>query len=161
MVIAVASGKGGTGKTTVSVNLASVIKGKVQLLDCDVEEPNADLFLKTRGHETEIVSLPVPELCESLCVNCCSCVEFCQFNALVSLAGKVVAFPELCHSCGGCIEICPNNALKETQKRIGTKSKSKSGNISLVQGVLDVSSPLVPPLIHSVKKELKQNQIVI
>ena len=107
MMIAVASGKGGTGKTTVAVNLARVHAGSVMLLDCDVEEPNVHLFLKGEAAAAETVSLPVPEVDATCCDGCGECARFCAYKALAVLDRRVLVFDELCHGCGGCTRVCP------------------------------------------------------
>ncbi len=154
MNLAIASGKGGTGKTTVSLNLAKALGSPVQLLDCDVEEPNGHLFLKgtVRGQET--VGIPVPEVDESLCDACGECGRFCQYNAIVSLKTRPLVFPELCHGCGGCAEVCPRQAIRETNRRIGVVETLESGQITLVQGRLDVGVAMAPPLIRAVKARI-------
>ena len=119
MIIAVLSGKGGTGKTTVALNLARSFGTPVQLLDCDVEEPNAHLFLPGEVRRTESVSVPVPKVDEAKCDACGKCSEICQFNAIISLKTKPLVFSELCHSCGGCALVCPQKAISEVPKFIG------------------------------------------
>ncbi|MCK5659356.1 MAG: 4Fe-4S binding protein, partial [Alphaproteobacteria bacterium] len=153
MKIAVASGKGGTGKTTVAINLALSAQQPLQLLDCDVEEPNAHLFLKTTPIHQQIVTIPVPKIDETRCDGCGLCSQFCAFNALVSFGTTPVFEPEMCHGCGGCMRVCPKEAIREIEKRVGIIETSKSGNITLVQGRLDIGVALAPPLIHAVKKE--------
>jgi MinD superfamily P-loop ATPase len=161
MIMAVASGKGGTGKTTVSVNLARVMDSPVQLLDCDVEEPNCHLFLKGSTLNLEEVRIPVPEVDESLCNSCGQCSSFCQFNAIVSLDTLTMVFPELCHGCGGCIRVCPRGAMTETGKRIGAIETIYSSHITLVRGILDVGVAMAPPLIRAVKDHIQDNALTI
>ncbi|NVN90788.1 MAG: P-loop NTPase [Desulfuromonadales bacterium] len=155
MILAVASGKGGTGKTTVGLNLARTLGSQVQLLDCDVEEPNAHLFLSCTVNEEEIICIPVPCVDEALCNGCGECGRFCQYHAIVSFGTKPVIFPEMCHGCGGCMAICPTRALSETKQRMGVVETSHSGNITLIQGRLDIGAAMAPPLIRAVKKRLK------
>jgi len=155
MIIAVASGKGGTGKTTVAVNLAAVFGAGIQLLDCDVEAPNAHLFLRGTPYEAEIVTIPVPQVDESLCDGCGLCSEFCEYNAIVSLGAKPLVFAEMCHGCGGCMKVCPKNAIAETERRMGVVETISAGAIRLVQGRLDVGVAMAPPLIRAVKSRLK------
>ncbi|MFH1135138.1 MAG: ATP-binding protein [Pseudomonadota bacterium] len=155
MILAVASGKGGTGKTTLAVNLAKVFGAKVGLFDCDVEEPNADLFLKGKLLTREVASISIPEVDEALCDACGECGRFCQFNAIVSLQSSPLVFPELCHGCGGCTLVCPQKAIKETDQRIGVVETLDVGDgVTLVQGRLDVGVAMAPPLIRAVKARL-------
>jgi MinD superfamily P-loop ATPase len=161
MIVAVASGKGGTGKTTVSVNLARVMDSPVHLFDCDVEEPNCHLFLKGSVFKQEEVSIPVPEVDESLCKYCGLCSSFCQFHAIASLDTLIMVFPELCHGCGGCISVCPFEAMTETGKRIGIIETIASNNITLVRGILDVGVAMAPPLIRAVKDHIQDNTLTI
>jgi MinD superfamily P-loop ATPase len=154
MIVAVASGKGGTGKTSIAVNLATVIGTPVQLLDCDVEEPNAHLFLNTTPLGEEIISIAVPVIDKVVCDGCDECVEFCQFNALASFCGAPLVFPELCHGCGGCTLVCPRNAISETDFRIGVISTFRAGHITLQSGSLDVGVALASELVQAVKARL-------
>jgi MinD superfamily P-loop ATPase len=157
MILAVASGKGGTGKTTVSVNLARVFDCKVQLLDCDVEEPNGRLFLKGNLQGEEIVATPIPQVDRSLCDGCNECGRFCQYRAIVSFGTKPLIFPEMCHGCGGCLKVCPRKAIQKVDKRIGIVETAQAGNITLVQGRLDIGVAMAPPLIRAVKARLQKN----
>jgi MinD superfamily P-loop ATPase len=161
MIVAVASGKGGTGKTTVSVNLARVMGSPVHLLDCDVEEPNCHLFLKGSVFKQEEVSIQVPVVIESLCNYCGLCSSFCQFHAIASLDTLIMVFPELCHGCGGCIRVCPFEAMTETGNRIGIIETMASNNITLVRGILDVGVAMAPPLIRAVKDHIQDNTLTI
>lgn len=154
MIIAVASGKGGTGKTTVSANLARAL-GEVTLLDCDVEEPNAHLFLKgAPAGEPEEVSILVPQVDEARCDGCGECARFCEYKALAVLAKRVLVFAELCHGCGGCARVCPQGAIREVPKRVGVVESMRVNGVTLVQGRLDVGVAMAPPLIRAVKTKI-------
>lgn len=155
MILAVASGKGGTGKTTVSVNLARVLGSEVLVLDCDVEEPNAHLFLRGSLIQEKIVTIPIPQVDESRCDGCGECGKFCEYHAIVTFGTAPLVFPEMCHGCGGCTMVCPQKAICEIDKRIGVVETLESGNIRLIQGRLDVGSAMAPPLIRAVKDYLK------
>lgn len=161
MIVAIASGKGGTGKTLISVNLARVAGTKMQLLDCDVEEPNDHLFLGGEFVSSEAVSIPVPEVDESLCDACGACARFCAFNAIASLGTKPLVFPELCHGCGGCARVCPRGAIREASRRIGVIETTKAGAVTLVQGRLDVGVAMAPPLIRALKSRLRRDSPAI
>lgn len=161
MKLAVASGKGGTGKTTVSVNLARTLGRAVHLLDCDVEEPNAHLFLQGRLAQEETVALAIPQVDETLCDGCGECGRFCQFHAIVSFGTAPLVFPELCHGCGGCARVCPQKAISEVDKRIGVVETLQAGEITLTQGRLDVGVAMAPPLIRAVKDTLHDDQPAI
>ncbi|MBN1863765.1 MAG: ATP-binding protein [Victivallales bacterium] len=155
MKVAVASGKGGTGKTTLSVALALSVEEPVSLLDCDVEEPNCHLFLpKHEPMQTREVFVPVPHIDESLCDNCGACARFCQFNAIASLGVKTLVFSDLCHSCGGCAKICPKGAITEMDKLIGKIGSFRIGELFFAGGTLDVGQPISPPLIKEVLKSV-------
>jgi MinD superfamily P-loop ATPase len=158
--IAVASGKGGTGKTSVAVNLALSL-GKVQVLDCDVEEPNVHILLRPKVGETFPVKLLVPKILEELCDYCGECAKFCQFNALFVAGETAMVFPELCHSCGGCIIVCPRDAIVEEPRQIGTVIKSKAGDINLVYGEINVGEALAVPIIAAVKDHIDEKRMVI
>lgn len=161
MILAVASGKGGTGKTTVSVNLARSISSGVQLLDCDVEEPNAHLFLLGRQIGTDVVTIPIPEVDESLCDACGECGRFCRYHAIVSFGTSPLVFPELCHGCGGCTLVCPQGAIRETGRRVGVVETQEVDGISLVQGRLDIGVAMAPPLIRAVKSRMKNRGMTV
>jgi len=161
MIIAVASGKGGTGKTTVSVNLARTIGSGVQLLDCDVEEPNAHLFLPGREKGSDIVTIPIPLVDESLCDACGECGRFCRYHAIVSFGSSPLVFPELCHGCGGCALVCPRGAIREQGKRIGVVETREADGITLVQGRIDIGVAMAPPLVRAVKETLNKDTTAI
>jgi len=152
MILAVASGKGGTGKTTVAVALALAAPGPVRLLDCDVEEPNAHLFLKPEIRSREPVSIPVPVVDEARCDACGACGRACQYHAIVSLKTKPLVFPELCHGCGGCAAACPRGAITEVGREIGVIEIGSAGRIAFLGGRLHVGQPMSPPLIRAVKR---------
>lgn len=154
MILSVASGKGGTGKTTLSVNLARVSPEPVMLLDCDVEEPNAHLFLKGELKRKDTVALGVPDVDASLCDGCGACSAVCQYNAIAVLKDEVMVFEELCHGCGGCILACPKKAMSEKNRRIGEIEIAQAGHIILVQGRIDVGIAMAPPVIRAVKARL-------
>jgi len=160
MIVSVASGKGGTGKTSVAVNMALSV-GNVQLLDCDVEEPNAHLLLHPNMHRTEPVYVLVPLINEELCLHCGECAKFCQYNALFDSPEKILFFPELCHSCGGCTLACPRQAITEKERRIGALKFGSAGDVELVYGELDVGEPMAVPIIKAVKKQIEDNKNVI
>jgi len=160
MIISVASGKGGTGKTTISTSLALSL-GEVQFLDCDVEEPNGHIFLKPQINERISVGIPVPEVDETKCNFCGKCAQICEFNAIVVIKKKVLFFPELCHGCGGCSYICPENAIKEVEREIGVIEKGRSGNVDFSHGILNVGEPMAPPLIKQVKGLITNNKNAI
>lgn len=161
MIIAVASGKGGTGKTTVSVNMVRTIGAGAQLLDCDVEEPNAHLFLPGRKIGSEVVTIPVPEVEESLCDACGECGRICSFHAIVSFGSTPIVFPELCHGCGGCAMVCPRGAIREAGRRIGVVEIRDSDGITLIQGKLDIGAAMAPPLVRAVKARLRSGTTAI
>jgi MinD superfamily P-loop ATPase len=160
MILVIASGKGGTGKTTISTNLAFVL-GDTQFIDCDVEEPNAHLFLKPEIHVKRTVGLPVPVVDESRCTGCGKCEQVCEFNAVIVIQKKVMIFPELCHGCGACEYFCPEKAISEKIRDIGIIEKGTSGGIDFIHGILNVGEPMAPPLIRAVKACIDPKRIVI
>jgi MinD superfamily P-loop ATPase len=160
MIVAVASGKGGTGKTSVVVNMALSV-GNVQLLDCDVEEPNAHLLLHPNICKKEPVYTSIPKINRELCNNCSECSKFCQYNAIFVAPEKTLVFPELCHSCGGCAIVCPRKAITWEKHRIGTLKFGSADSLALVYGELEISKPLAVPVIRAVKKQIKKGENVI
>ncbi|MGD0728283.1 MAG: ATP-binding protein [Spirochaetia bacterium] len=161
MTAAIASGKGGTGKTTVAVNLALCLSGPVQLLDCDVEEPNCAIFLKPSLVSRESVGLPVPRVDETLCTACGECGRFCRYHAIVSFKTTPLVFPELCHGCGGCTLVCPTGAISEEPRAIGTIEGGTASGIDFLQGRLNVGEAMPVPLIRALKKKVRREGIVI
>ena len=146
MKIAVLSGKGGTGKTLVSVNLAVAAKNSLYM-DCDVEEPNGYLFLKPEGVEIKPVTVKMPEVNQDLCDGCRKCVDFCEFNALAYIQQKLLVFEEVCHSCGGCMILCPQHALQEKDKEIGHIEIGMKNQVTALTGVLNTGEASGVPII--------------
>lgn len=164
MKISVASGKGGTGKTMVATNLGLALLAKeksVQLLDCDVEEPNLHVFIKGNQMKSHEVSLPIPKVDYDKCLYCGKCSEVCQYNAIALLKRTLVIFPDVCHSCGGCWHLCPNGALEPTPRKIGTVTVSQAGCLELVSGKLKLGTHISPPLVKAVRGYENQAGIVI
>ncbi len=165
MRIAFASGKGGTGKTTIAVNLAYFLaysRQQVQYLDCDVEEPNGHIFLKPAMQNKIPTKVMVPVVDQCKCTSCGECSGKCQFNAIVTLPANTLIFPELCHGCGLCVKICPEKAISAGEREIGYIEKGKSEHdMAFVQGVLNVGEPMAGPLIQEVKRQYEQNHLQI
>jgi MinD superfamily P-loop ATPase len=161
MIVSVASGKGGTGKTTVATSLAAALERQVQLLDCDVEEPNCHLFLKPRWEYEEVVTTFVPRIDEARCTFCGQCAALCEFKAIVILKDTSLVFSELCHGCEGCREICADDAVMEAAREIGFLKKGRRNGIELVQGRLRVGEALSPPLIRKVRDQASHSDPVI
>lgn len=160
MKIAILSGKGGTGKTLVSVNLASVANNSFYL-DCDVEEPNGHLFFKPKNNTTETVSVKNPQVNEDLCNGCRKCVEFCKFNALAYIADHLMVFEDICHSCGGCSIICPEKAITEKDKAIGIIKQGISENVTVISGILNTGEISGVPIIKEmINKERDKKETV-
>ena len=156
MIISVASGKGGTGKTTVSTSMAlalSKIK-PITFLDCDVEEPNAHIFLKPYYMVQEKVSTPIPLIDSNKCTYCKKCSDICAFNVLAVLDDTVLVFAELCHACGSCWYQCPEKAISQTNKEIGLVESGKSRNMDFIHGKLKIGEAMSPPLIKAVKARI-------
>jgi MinD superfamily P-loop ATPase len=160
LIISVASGKGGTGKTTVAVNFALSLEN-VQLLDCDVEEPNAHILLQPRIDEVRPVYTRIPVISEELCNYCGKCSKFCAYNALFVAPKTIMVFPELCHNCGGCSLVCPKKAINEKDRQIGVIRKGKVKGVEAVYGELNVGEPMAVPLIREVKREIEKDKTVI
>lgn len=157
MIISIASGKGGTGKTTVSASLASVWERPMTAVDLDVEEPNLHIFLKPEIISEEKVYLEVPQVDESRCNLCRKCSDLCQFKAINVMGSTLLTFPEMCHACGGCMAICPEEAISWERREIGTISQGKSGRIDFLMGSLRVGEAMSPPLMRVVKTRLAKD----
>lgn len=163
MIISVASGKGGTGKTLVATSLALSLKDRyrVQLLDCDVEEPNDHIFIKPVINRSEAVSIPVPVVDEEKCTHCGKCAEVCAYNAIAVVKEYVLTFPELCHGCGACSYLCPEQAITEAPHKIGIIEKGKAGGIDFCHGKLTIGQAMAPPVIRKVKDLANNKGVVI
>ncbi len=161
MIISVASGKGGTGKTTVAINLALSIGTAVQLLDCDVEQPNAHLFIHPVFDHTATVTTPVPEIDMDKCTLCGKCGELCVFKAIVVVGETVLLFEELCHSCGGCMAVCPERAIAEKGRELGVIQKGHHNGIEFIHGKLRVGEAMSPPLIKAVLSCRNPSKLII
>ncbi len=160
MIVSIASGKGGTGKTTVAVNMALSL-GDVQLLDCDVEEPNCHIFLKPTVNKTEPVEITVPEIDDRLCDYCGKCAKFCRYNALAVTQGIVMKFTELCHSCGGCMLVCPQKAITEVPRVIGEVRHGNKDGIDFSYGILNIGEAMATPVIKKMKKSITGDKDVL
>jgi MinD superfamily P-loop ATPase len=160
MMVAVASGKGGTGKTTVATNIALSI-GKAQFLDCDVEEPNANIFLHAQIKEHEDISVCIPEIDKEKCDYCGKCSEFCAYHALAVVRSHVLIFPELCHSCGGCELVCPKDAIGWRERVVGRIEHGQTNCIDFYHGFVNVGEVQVIPVIKALKKKIDKNKDVI
>jgi MinD superfamily P-loop ATPase len=163
MIISIASGKGGTGKTLVATSLALSLKDshRVQLLDCDVEEPNDHIFMKPMIERRETVYIQVPKVDEAKCTHCGKCAEVCAYNAIAVLPDRVLVFPELCHGCGACSYLCPEKAISEEGRKIGVVEQGHSDGIEFVQGRLTIGEAMATPVIRQVKELANQDGIVV
>jgi len=153
--IAIASGKGGTGKTTVATSLAytAATNGRtVAYLDCDVEEPNGHLFLKPKIDREQPITKLIPVVDPALCTHCALCSRACRYGAIACVGEQTLIFPELCHACGGCMLVCPVDAIREVPKPIGQLRVGTSGSVQFAEGVLNVGEAMSPPAIHAVKE---------
>ena len=158
MKIAVLSGKGGTGKTTVSASLAKILPS-CRYIDCDVEEPNGAIFLKPELKESSPVKVCVPEADMAKCNACGRCAKACQFNAIAVVKGKVLVFPEICHHCGACAIACPNDAIREVERTIGVVEADGDG--TFIQGRLNIGEPVSIPVIRELKRRIKNDMTSI
>lgn len=161
MIISIASGKGGTGKTTVATNMAVSLEGDVQVLDCDVEEPNSQLFIQADIKKEQVIETPVPEVDMEKCTLCGKCGEICQFKAIVVIGETVLPFHELCHSCGGCERVCPENAITEVGRELGVIGQGHRNGIEFVYGELRVGEAMSPPLIRKVREYARPEALTI
>lgn len=163
MIISVASGKGGTGKTLVATSLALSLSGdyKVQLLDCDVEEPNDHVFLSPQITGSKAVSILVPRVDEEKCTYCGKCARVCAYNAIAVLGNHVLTFPQLCHGCGACSYLCPEKVITEEIREIGVVQWGHSGAVIFAQGKLTVGEAMAPPAIRKVKQYADNDGTVI
>ena len=160
MVISIASGKGGTGKTTIAVNLALSIPN-AQLLDCDVEEPNSHIFIKPEINGTISVPIPVPKIDKTKCNYCGRCKEVCEYNAIAVLKDSVLVFSELCHGCGACSYLCPQGAIKEVNRQIGIVEIGTKEDLQFGHGRLNIGEAMSPPLIRALKEYSNPAKTVI
>jgi len=161
MIISIASGKGGTGKTTVATNLAVSLGSGVKILDCDVEEPNVHLFIQPVIEGVNTITTPVPEVDMEKCTLCGKCGEICQFKAIVVIGETVLPFHELCHSCGGCMEVCPEGAISEVGRELGVIEFGHRNGLQFVHGRLRVGEAMSPPLIRRVREYAQPGELAI
>jgi len=178
MIISIASGKGGTGKTTVATNLSCSLDIPVKILDCDVEEPNSHLFLNPTITGKENVIAPIPEIDDTRCTYCKRCMDICRFGAIAVVGKKVITFPELCHSCGGCAAICPENAVMEKDRILGIvetgfidpgfvkpgftgKGTGNENTIQFAHGLMDIGQVMAPPIIRQVRTHAASEGLTI
>ena len=163
MIISVASGKGGTGKTLVATSLALSLQSEkpVQFLDCDVEEPDAHILLKPSFSHKEVVSIPIPQVDEEKCTYCGKCAEVCAYNAIAVIEKRVLLFPELCHGCGACSYLCPEDAVSEIGKEVGILEIGQSRGIEFIHGKLAIGEAMAVPVIREVKKHINRERLAI
>ncbi|MBC8209225.1 MAG: ATP-binding protein [Desulfobulbaceae bacterium] len=161
MKIAIASGKGGTGKTTLATALALAATGPVQYLDCDVEEPNGHLFLRPQLDNSEQCAVIVPQINEELCTYCGQCRDICRFSAITQFGQTVMTFPEMCHSCLGCFRVCEEKAISEQKREIGILESGRAGDILFTHGRMRVGEAMAVPLLNAVKNQAQDDHLVI
>ena len=156
MIVSVASGKGGTGKTTVTASLSTVWNGPLLAVDLDVEEPNLHLFLHPSIEESETAYMEVPVVDELKCTYCSACSSLCQYKAIAVMGKLVLTFPEMCHGCGGCMALCPEKALSPGKRELGTISWGKAGSGGFLMGSLRIGEAMSPPFMRLVKAKLSE-----
>lgn len=161
MIISVASGKGGTGKTTIATSLATVLGSSAQLLDCDVEEPNCHILMKPVLQTCESITVPVPIVEMDKCTLCGKCGEVCRFSSIVVIGNQVLTFPEMCHGCGGCSLLCPEKAITEGCRELGVIETGLAGPVEFVHGRLRIGEAMSPPLIRAVKEKINPHKLAI
>ncbi len=157
---AILSGKGGTGKTLLSVNLASVAKAATYI-DCDVEEPNGHLFFNPTKEVEKLVTVKKPVVDDALCDGCHKCVDFCAFNALALIGNRLMIFDEICHSCGGCLYVCPQRALSEQDRAVGEMSIGRSGTVRCISGSMHIGESSGVPIIAELLKHKREELTII
>ena len=160
MKIAVASGKGGTGKTTIAAALAAVVgaqETRTTYVDCDIEEPNGHIFLKPTIDRSEKVKVPIPRVDHDKCTFCGECAAICQYNAIAVVGFKVLVFPSLCHNCGGCYFVCPEGAIEEVPYSIGMITSGQAGPIHFFEGRLNIGEALSPPITRALKNSRRSS----
>jgi MinD superfamily P-loop ATPase len=164
MIVAIASGKGGTGKTTVATNLAHVASAggrRVHLCDCDVEEPNCHIFVKPIIEHRETVKVSVPKVNQLKCTACGQCAQICAFGAIVCIKKHVLTFPELCHGCTACWTVCPEEVIVEQKREIGSLESGRAGGFKFTQGSLNIGEAMPVPVIRKVKNKLDREGLSI
>ena len=161
MIISIASGKGGTGKTTVATNLALSLGEGVSILDCDVEEPNVHLFLRPEISGAKEVSTFIPQIDDELCTGCRKCVDICRFSAIAAVGKNVLVFPELCHSCKGCVEVCEEGAVSAGARVLGKMESGLVGSMHFHGGRMRVGEAMSPPLIKEVRRMERESETTI
>jgi MinD superfamily P-loop ATPase len=161
MIISVASGKGGTGKTTIATSLAAVLGAGAQLVDCDVEEPNCHILMKPTFDSSEVITIPTPVVDTDKCTLCGRCGEICRFSAILVIGDQVLTFPEMCHGCGGCSLLCPEKAISEGFRELGVRESGFAGPTEFVHGLLRVGEAMSPPLIRAVKEKINPDKVAI
>ena len=162
--ISVASGKGGTGKTTVAAALALAIQDKVeelQFLDCDVEGPNAGLLLKPRLNGDAPVTLRIPRVDSEKCIGCGKCSDVCRFNAVAVVNRKALVFENLCHACGGCVLACSEGAISEEDRVVGKIETGRCDNIAFLRGILNVGEPMATPVVRQLKSTAREDLLTL
>lgn len=164
LTIAIASGKGGTGKTFIATNLAALLADRgerVAYLDCDVEEPNGHIFLPPQIEHTDTVSIPIPQVAEEKCTACGDCRDICEERAIILIKEDVLVFPELCNGCGGCWRVCPEDAISEVPHELGVVERGRARGIGFIQGRMKIGEARPTPVIREVRKTAPGDGIVL